>query len=81
MGWKSRMGRGRLAINQSKPPGEAERVACVSQDRVGMGDTRTFPCARRECTRVDEEVLAIIEQAHSCRRARGRLRGSFVPSQ
>jgi len=32
------------------------------------GGIRTFPCARRECAGVDEEVLAIVEQAHSCAR-------------
>ena len=32
-----------------------------------MGEkTRTVPCARRERAWVDEEVLAIVEQAHSC---------------
>jgi hypothetical protein len=37
----------------------------------GCGERiRTFPCARGECAGVDEKVLAIVEQAHSCTRKR-----------
>jgi hypothetical protein len=35
-------------------------------------ELRTFPCTRRECAGVDEEVLAIVKQAHSCAREKER---------
>jgi hypothetical protein len=56
------MGRERLVIN--KNPG-----MCQSEQKElgdGRGGKHTFPCTSRECAGVDEKVLAIVEQAHSC---------------
>ena len=68
------MARGPLADYKSEPCRKSAVGACTSQDRAGAqgkfgggrGGTRTVPCASGECAWVDEEVLAIVEQAHSC---------------
>jgi hypothetical protein len=59
---KSRMGRGRLVIN--KNPGMCQSEQKDLKD--GRRGKHTFPCTGRECTGVDEKVLPIVEQAHSC---------------
>ena len=59
-------GTGTSSINEEKEGGSHIRVR-TRRDGSGKGGLiRTFPCTRREGAGVDEEVLAIVEQAHSC---------------
>ena len=63
-------------VNRAPHSGDRSHVPNQDRERMGRGrgGARTFPCAGRECTRIDEKVLAIVEQAHSCAKDGGRWR-------
>jgi hypothetical protein len=68
-------GTGTSGINEEKEGGSHIRVRTGRERKDGSGKgelIRTFPCTRREGAGVDEEVLAIVEQAHSCTREKDR---------